>query len=212
MVVRYLPNATASYELYHHGVEGQSWGKRHGPPYPLDPNPSKQAARKRNSKGFIQKVKEKRQQKKAEKEASKQLSKEDVLKSGSAKVIEKEAKNLTNEELRYALTRAQLMKSVKNLKKDNNVLRKGREALHSVAMLSFDLNTISRTMQNIDNMNSPLNARRKLTAEERSIGDLSKAQFDTKKYNILNAKLDAAVKSNNKEEIDRLIGGKKKGK
>lgn len=23
-------------ELYHHGVKGQSWGTRHGPPYPLD--------------------------------------------------------------------------------------------------------------------------------------------------------------------------------
>lgn len=24
-------------ELYHHGIPGQSWGKRNGPPYPLDP-------------------------------------------------------------------------------------------------------------------------------------------------------------------------------
>lgn len=32
--------------LMHHGVEGQKWGRRHGPPYPLDDNPSKQAYKK----------------------------------------------------------------------------------------------------------------------------------------------------------------------
>lgn len=25
------------YELYHHGIKGQKWGKRNGPPYPLEP-------------------------------------------------------------------------------------------------------------------------------------------------------------------------------
>lgn len=26
----------SQYELYHHGIDGQRWGVRHGPPYPLD--------------------------------------------------------------------------------------------------------------------------------------------------------------------------------
>lgn len=30
MLIRRIPN-----ELYHHGVKGQEWGKRNGPPYPL---------------------------------------------------------------------------------------------------------------------------------------------------------------------------------
>ena len=33
--------------LQHHGVEGQKWGKQHGPPYPLDKNASVQAAKKK---------------------------------------------------------------------------------------------------------------------------------------------------------------------
>lgn len=35
--------------LVHHGIDGQKWGKRNGPPYPLDSNPKRQAQRKRNS-------------------------------------------------------------------------------------------------------------------------------------------------------------------
>ena len=36
--------------LAHHGVAGQKWGQRHGPPYPLNPNASKQASLKAKSK------------------------------------------------------------------------------------------------------------------------------------------------------------------
>ena len=34
--------------LKHHGVQGQKWGERNGPPYPLDPNKATQAQRKAN--------------------------------------------------------------------------------------------------------------------------------------------------------------------
>lgn len=27
-------------ELYHHGIKGQKWGVRNGPPYPLDKSPN----------------------------------------------------------------------------------------------------------------------------------------------------------------------------
>lgn len=36
--------------LEHHGVDGQRWGVKHGPPYPLDDNAAVQAARKAASK------------------------------------------------------------------------------------------------------------------------------------------------------------------
>ena len=42
--------------IAHHGVAGQKWGQRHGPPYPLNPNPSKQAKLKRNSKSSYAKL------------------------------------------------------------------------------------------------------------------------------------------------------------
>lgn len=34
-------------ELQHHGIRGQKWGEKHGPPYPLNPNPKKQSELKR---------------------------------------------------------------------------------------------------------------------------------------------------------------------
>ena len=34
-------------ELYHHGIKGQKWGERNGPPYPLDPNDHSALERKK---------------------------------------------------------------------------------------------------------------------------------------------------------------------
>lgn len=42
--------------LAHHGVAGQKWGQRHGPPYPLNSNPSKQAKLKAKSKSSYNKL------------------------------------------------------------------------------------------------------------------------------------------------------------
>ena len=37
-------------ELYHHGIEGQRWGKRNGPPYPLNSSARSFAERKASKK------------------------------------------------------------------------------------------------------------------------------------------------------------------
>lgn len=38
------------YELYHHGIIGQKWGVRNGPPYPLSESLSRRVGRKRAQK------------------------------------------------------------------------------------------------------------------------------------------------------------------
>lgn len=97
--------------LYHHGIKGQSWGDQNGPPYPLDSQVSS-AVKKKKSKSFIQKLKDKRKGKKLQaarkKKAEEKKEKEEIINSGDEKKVKKIAKNLTDEELTRALNRIDL--------------------------------------------------------------------------------------------------------
>ena len=102
--------------LEHHGVLGQSWGKRHGPPYPLtgvDKRVARaEAKRKRENQKKMEKVRKAAAKKR--KEEKKQLAKEEaiekkkykLLTKGDPQKIAKNAKLFTNEELEYAAQRA----------------------------------------------------------------------------------------------------------
>lgn len=47
-------NPTPLYELYHHGVKGQKWGERNGPPYPL--KKTENSVEKTDKAGIIKSV------------------------------------------------------------------------------------------------------------------------------------------------------------
>ena len=55
--------------LEHHGIEGQKWGQRNGPPYPLDYKSHSAAEKKKNSKSSLSGYdkKEEKRKKKADK-------------------------------------------------------------------------------------------------------------------------------------------------
>ena len=65
-------------KLEHHGIEGQRWGKKNGPPYPLDESDHSAAEKKakKKKKSFLQKRKENKEAKNHErsKEAYKKAS------------------------------------------------------------------------------------------------------------------------------------------
>lgn len=102
-------------ELYHHGVLGQSWGRRHGPPYPLDGVDKKiaraEAKRKREKERRLKKLqraakKARKLKKKQEKQEADILKKKQKLvKEGDMDKIRKNSDLFNNEELQYILER-----------------------------------------------------------------------------------------------------------
>ena len=56
----YTNFTTKNAELYHHGIEGQKWGIRNGPPYPLDSNGDTKRTKKINKVNYqVQKEEDK---------------------------------------------------------------------------------------------------------------------------------------------------------
>lgn len=94
------------YDLYHHGISGQKWGQRNGPPYPLSRAKSKKV---KESGSIVSKAKKKINSiKKAHakrKAAAHEKEKEKALKKSNRKP---DPKNFSNEELREMNSRMQL--------------------------------------------------------------------------------------------------------
>lgn len=44
-------------ELYHHGIKGQKWGDKNGPPYPLSASSHSLSEKKEGTKGWTKKAK-----------------------------------------------------------------------------------------------------------------------------------------------------------
>lgn len=119
-------------ELYHHGILGQRWGQRNGPPYPLGPG-DHSAAEKRKNKSlgqmFAERKKKKARAKALEKarvqraknaeEKRKQeeheANREKVMKSGKASEVLKYKDEMTNQELQYQIDRLQKIDTLKSL-------------------------------------------------------------------------------------------------
>lgn len=108
-------------DLQHHGILGQHWGRKNGPPYPLDAGVSS-AVKKKGLRERMAEHKEKVEAKKvrkAEIKQAKQLKKEAVEAKKEQKRARKEQKvrsriqdpkKMTDEELRNKINRLQLEK------------------------------------------------------------------------------------------------------
>jgi len=118
--------------LEHHGVLGQKWGRKQGPPYPLDASDhsaaEKKAGWRQSLEGATEKIKAATEKAKAEiaarkeskpaqnaekkEEEKKPLDKKAVINSADAKTIQENASQLTTQELQEAVNRMNLMQQV----------------------------------------------------------------------------------------------------
>lgn len=123
-------------ELYHHGILGQKWGLRNGPPYPLDSKISTGSRLKKifsRDKGGeeVKKTKEEKDQiarAKALKKENKKMLKESKRDTVTSKAVKK-AKGMSDEELRDAVARLNFEKQYAILEKDLAELNKKNPTL-----------------------------------------------------------------------------------
>ena len=146
-------------ELSHHGVLGMSWGRRHGPPYPLggvDKRVARaEAKRKREKERRLKKLqkaakKARKLKKREEKEAADiQKKKQKLVKKGDMDAIKKNAKLFTNEELQYIVERDEAKRSVlgKKERDEAQAMENFSRKLAQVANIASSAGTIIGTVR-----------------------------------------------------------------
>lgn len=119
-------------ELEHHGVKGQSWGERNGPPYPLSrgkdgritkTQKKKKAsllARAKNALGGKKSVSKTKKTKESKEEESTEKIREKLLKSTDPKYIAKHIDLLDTRELKERLDRINTEQQLRKLTQSNN--------------------------------------------------------------------------------------------
>lgn len=88
--------------LEHHGVEGQSWGKRHGPPYPLNREDKAEAREAYKKKKAAEKAKKEKERTK--KRIAKAQVKAAKKEANEQKASERKAEKLAKDKKKYSKT------------------------------------------------------------------------------------------------------------
>lgn len=135
-------------ELYHHGIKGQEWGDRNGPPYPLDRETSAAVKRSAKKKSFIENYKNKKKMKKVraagakaraekarkaeelkragEKAREERAKRDQIVKTGDASKIQKIQSNMTNKEYENALMRVNFKATLDDYANKQNEIKKAK--------------------------------------------------------------------------------------
>lgn len=128
-------------ELYHHGIKGQSWGDKNGPPYPLDRKVSRAVSRGM-SKKEIQQMKKDEMIKQKEAERKAQERKKTLAKARAAKVkkkqdAEREEKRKEREEARQAKRKEKILSDPSKLYKHRKEFTK-EELSNAMRVFEFE--------------------------------------------------------------------------
>ena len=201
-------------ELYHHGILGQKWGRKNGPPYPLGSGDHSASEKKAGwRKSLSQSVKDHKTKKKRAKaaakarKAKKQKAEEAKNKEKNLRDplwLKKHASELTNEELRSARERLQLENDLRS--QSIRKINAGKEYADMVlGYLNTGVNaydTVSKIYNKVDEIKSSSENKQKEARYKKEAKDMS--DKDLENY----------VKRSKYEEtyVKRRMGKKEKDK
>lgn len=107
--------------ISHHGIEGQKWGIKNGPPYPLEKKDNK----KKKNKNYNQSQND-------EEIDDIEEGKRKAMRTGKPELIQKYAEDMTAAELSEALRKMDLMEQLKNSDPSRNSVSKLDNAINKL--------------------------------------------------------------------------------
>lgn len=119
--------------LYHHGIEGQKWGQKNGPPYPLGLEDHSAEQIKKNPELRrqlkLKKIAERTEKRIAKINSKRTIKAEKGLAKGRDDAAREKAKTMSKEELEEQIKRLDLEKRYVDLMKSLNPEQKKRESI-----------------------------------------------------------------------------------
>ncbi len=163
MVVKRLPDN----ELYHHGILGQKWGVRR---FQNKDGTLTNAGRKR--KGLLQTIKNKRKAKKLrkakERKQAEKAFKEDLIRSGDRRQIERNKHMFTDEEMQRAINRIEMNDKLKTYSPNGNngrTAQNGKDYVNSISnslkLIASAADATSKTVNAVKAVNDVLGSSKK---------------------------------------------------
>lgn len=191
----YNPYWLDRFSLEHHGVKGQSWGKKNGPPYPLDRGKDGRVTKtqKKKKQGLVARIKANRQKKAKAKEKAEQAKKkakeaeanmskdelrEKLLKSTDPKFIAKHMDLLETREIQDRINRINTEKNLKDLTVDKSSKKKVENGMQWIKNVSTIADTTSKAAKAYNDVLEASGKKEKLDRERANSKKTSQKLYD----------------------------------
>lgn len=141
--------------ISHHGIQGQEWGVKNGPPYPIEDGKHSKKEKKFKNKG----ENKKEEKKKTKEQEAYEEAKSKAIKSGNLDEIEKYAEDMTVEELNSALKKYRLMNELKNERPSKDAYKTIDDTVKKVRTVNGWADTGIKLYNTIAGVNNAFNSR-----------------------------------------------------